>query len=303
MSIFLTGASGFLGGQFLSMLVRESQGPLFCLTRHKGTGSKSMSNSMVEVIQGGLFDRQVYAPFLQRCDTVVHMAAATGQGSPAEFFHINAEGTRVLLEECRKAGVKKVLFVSTIAVTFKNKNNYYYALSKERAETFVRESGIQFTIVRPTIIVGQEGKAWQGLAKFAKSPILLIPGDGLVQIQPIYVGDLVQCLVTILQKDLFQNETYEIGGPEIISMRGFLRNVYKAYHGKFPVITIPLPVRPIQGILSMVDSIFGEVLPVSAGQLSSFRNDGVATEPDLFLEERSHMKTVDEMIGLAVGSC
>ncbi len=303
MDIFVTGGTGFLGEHFLQLVVREQVRSITCLTRHPISADGMAHNSSVKFVQGDISDREVIAPYLQQCDVLVHMAGATGQGGAEEFFRVNTKGTEILVEECHKAGVKKMLFVSSIAVTFQHKHNYYYAQSKEQAEALIQKSEMHYSIVRPTIIIGPNGKAWEGLAKFAKTPFLFIPGDGKVQIQPIYVEDLGQCLMRIIRDDLFNNETYELGGPDVITMREFLEKVYRAYHGKSPTIRIPIPVLPIQTILSLLERLVGNVLPVSAGQLSSFRNDGIARENVVSRSWHNRMKSVDDMIGLSIGSC
>src|SRR5205823_14764221 len=66
-------------------------------------------------------------------DTVIHLAAATGRLPPEEYFATNVDGTRDLLGQCRRAGVRNFLFVSTIAARFPDLKHYPYAQSKRAA--------------------------------------------------------------------------------------------------------------------------------------------------------------------------
>ena len=116
-SLFITGGTGFVGSYFLRSLDPLTYPRIVCLSR---TRSVSAAKN-IEFLQGDLLDRAGYARALSECDAVVHLAAATGKCRPETYFQVNLEGTRALVEECRRAGTKRFLYVSTIAVKFLDK--------------------------------------------------------------------------------------------------------------------------------------------------------------------------------------
>src|SRR5690606_26234591 len=117
----------------------------------------------------------------------------------AEYFAVNDRGTADLVQSARNAGVRRLLYVSSIAVRFGNLNVYPYAASKLRGEQHVRESGMSFQIVRPTIVLGHDGPSWQALAKLARLPVTPVFGSGQTRAQPIDADDLAQCLAELVR--------------------------------------------------------------------------------------------------------
>jgi NADH dehydrogenase len=228
---------------------------------------------------------------------VVHLAAATGKAAPRDYFRVNVNGTKTLIEQCERAGVSNFLFVSTIAVKFRDKAHYHYALSKEQAEEAVNRSTINHTIVRPALILGAEAELWRRLSEHAKAPVVLVFGDGKVKIQPIYIEDLIDCLLAIIAENEFRGHTLELGGPEAITFDDFFKRIHLTVHHKEPRV-LHLPLGLILPILSCMEKILHSALPVSVGQLASFHNDGTIERNQLFDRQVAKMKSIGEMFEL-----
>jgi len=191
------------------------------------------------------------------------------------------------------------LSVSSIAVKYQDKSSYYYAQSKELAELAVKQSGLAYTIVRPTIVIGADSPVWESLSKLAKMPLLPVFGNGKSVIQPIYIDDLVSCLLTILDGGIFTNETIELGGPEQVTFENFLRAISRSYRGREPR-TFHLPLAPFLFCLSMLEKHFYTILPLTVGQLSAFKNDSTIDGNHIFDQHRPRMKSIDEMVKMAL---
>lgn len=295
-SLFITGASGFIASHVLQNLCVDRYKRICCLSRTESpTIAKLRKHEHVEFVRGTPNDVDRYAPYLASADTVVHLAAATGKATPAEHFRVNTEGTKLLVQQCEQLGVSYFLYISSIAARFHNKSKYYYAQSKVKAEEAVRNSRLRYAIVRPTIVIGRESKTWQSLHKLASAKIIPVFGDGTTKIQPIWVDDLVTFLLTIIDGDNFRDETLDLGGPEEITVECFLKRVHRVGSQAEPRV-IHLPVGLIAGILSILEKPFGAFLPVTAGQLSSFRNDGTAQSNSLSAALSPRLKNIDEML-------
>jgi nucleoside-diphosphate-sugar epimerase len=291
-SIFLTGATGYLGSRLLSCLTADGNRRIVCLCRRKPADCPSGN---VEFVQGNLLDREDYADAIAGCDTVVHLAAATGKHAPAEYMRINRDGTEALAIEARRAGVQRFLYVSTIAVKFLDKSRYPYAQSKEQAEGIVVKSGLRWVIARPTLILGKNAPGLISLSRLAGLPIVPVFGDGRTLVQPVFVDDLAACLAAILKDDRFEGQTIEIGGPEVLSIEDLLLSIRRARGGRgWPVMH--LPARPIAACLGWMEPFLRPLLPFTAGQLASFSNVGTI-DPDPWVEQQQvKMKSVDEML-------
>jgi NADH dehydrogenase len=299
-SIFLTGTSGYIGAKLLERIQCLPYDQIYCLVRNPaGPPASLLENERINWVYGNITEPQTYAGALSKCETAVHLAALTGKASKAQFFQTNAEGTQKFVEQCEQAGVNQLLHVSTIAVSYRDKKDYHYANSKELGEQAVKSSRLRYTIIRPTIVIGESSALWAGLSRLARGPIIPMLGNGATQIQPIDVDDLADCLAAILSDQHFNNEIIELGGPDQISFEAFLQKIHYAYHQKNGSV-VRLPVNLLRRVLSSLENPFLALLPVTAGQLSALSNDGTIHSSELYLRQAPTMKGVDEMIKLAV---
>src|SRR5258706_2412884 len=289
--IFLTGATGFLGSRVLARLSRNRQRTIICLIR--GTPPNGHPPN-VRFVRGDLLDPAAYTQALAECHTVLHVAAATGKNVPAEYMLVNRDGTKALLDAAGWAGLKRFLFVSTIAVKFPDKSHYYYAQSKQLAEEAIRQSKLQWTIVRPTMIFGSDSPVLEGLGRLATLPFVPVFGDGRALVQPIFVDDLADCLTEMCDARDLDGQTIEIGGPEVLSIEDLLLRIRR---GKAAVLH--LPARPISASLGFLESFLRPLLPITAGQLCTFPNDGAIETSHWVIGRQARMKGIEEMLGLS----
>ncbi|MCP4146886.1 MAG: NAD-dependent epimerase/dehydratase family protein, partial [bacterium] len=256
-NLFITGAGGFLGKSLLAKLDPSKYGKIFCLTRKAESIRLPQWDSIpghIEIIEGDLLDVSSYESFLKQSSCVIHMAAATGKADPKVYFKVNAYATMLLLDRCKNAGVEHFLFVSSIAVSFDNKFRYFYALSKEQAENYVISSGLKYTILRPTMIMGKGSPVFDGLAKLACLPVLPVFGDGKAPVQPIDVEDVAKTIRLIVDSNRFNNESLELGGPESLSIEEFMKKIAVARNKKEPAV-FHLPLGLIVFFLSILERV------------------------------------------------
>jgi nucleoside-diphosphate-sugar epimerase len=295
--VFITGGTGFLGSRLTAALQLRSYS-LLVLDRSQSTHKKDQSNNSneLEIVAADLLEPEKYRDALKNTDVVLHLAALTGKGSEQEHFRVNAVGTETLVDECRRAGVRRMLFVSSIATKWENKSLYYYAQAKARAEAAVRASGLRFSIIRPTIILGEGSPILAALRKLACLPIIPVFGNGRVMVQPISVDDLVDFIITVLDQNQFHNETLELGGPTVLTIEQLLQEIRRAdKRNRGRVLRIPLSL--VFQSLKLAESIgLGKVLPLSAGQLYSFRYNGTIESNPLHESRRSTLHDVRQML-------
>jgi len=284
-TLFLTGASGYVGNRLLDQLDSSRFTRIVCLVRHRDSIPAEMTDREgVELAVGDLLAAETYSACLEGCDTVIHLAAVTGKARPRAYFNVNAEGTRQLLEVATRAGVRNFLHISTIAVKFSDQTRYFYAHSKVLAERLVRESGLAHTILRPTIVIGRGAPVLSGLAKLADAPVMPVFGNGKTLVQPVFVDDLVATIRAILAEERFEDETIEIGGAETMTIEELLIRIRRIVSGK-PPRSLHLPLRPVRALLSVLERFFLPIMPLTAGQLALFANDS-RVEPSSFVDQR-----------------
>ena len=299
-TLFITGASGFIGTNLLRKLNCHSFRTIYCLSRKSTLDLSHFSRAEnIRTIKAGIFDYNEYAHPLASSDIVVHLAAVTGKAKPEEYFRVNAEGTRFFIRQCEKADIKKFIFMSTIAVNFKKASEYHYAQSKKQAEDTLKRSRLNYVILRPAITIGKDSPILNALLQLTKLPLILVFGDGRTKIQPIYIDDLVDCILSLIRDDRFSHQAFDIGGPTVVNFEDFLKEIYVQSRGKSrPIIRIPL--KFLRRLLELFDKSFHSIVPINAGQLSSFDNDGAVIENSLFFHHLSQMINFEKMLEIVL---
>ena len=290
-SLFLTGASGYIGSRWLRSLTSLPYRKIICLSRTRPPEMPAHA----EFIQGDILDSANYADALAECDTVVHMAAVTGKSRPEEYFRVNCQGTGALVRQAVRSDVKKFLFISTIAAKFQDQRRYYYAQSKRQAEQIVLSSGLRHSIVRPTMVMGKGAPVLESLCRLAALPVIPIFGNGRALVQPVSVEDLSACLVEILEDEAFDNRTVEIGGPQVLTVEELLIKIRRARFGAAAHV-LHLPAGLMSASVGMLEKFLLPLLPFTAGQIASFVNDGTAAGDPRTAQWQARMQNVDRML-------
>jgi nucleoside-diphosphate-sugar epimerase len=270
---FLTGGSGFLGARLLAGLTAQ------------GTQVTALGRVMpprpwpgsCTWVQGDLRQPESYAGALRGAHGVIHLAAATGTAPPHVHEQVNALGTAGLVRAAQEADVPRFLLVSSIAAGFTDVRRYPYARAKLAGEETVRRSGLRHVILRPTIILGPGAPVLAGLRRLARLPVVPLFGGGKARVQPIHVDDLAALLGALVADDRFNGETLAAGGPDVVTMKELLQEIRRLEAGRAGMM-LPIPVGLPSAILWAAERA-GVPLPVTAGQLASFVQDGTA-HPD-----------------------
>lgn len=295
-SLFITGASGFLGQRLLRALAREPDRAGTCLSRQPAPSDATLpARPEWRWVHGELTDPTTYAGSLEGTHTVLHLAAATGKERPEVFSDVNVEGTRQLVESAAQAGVSRFIFVSSIAARFADKRYYPYAHSKLEAEQIVKRSGLEWVIVRPTLVFGAHSPVLRGLIKLVKGPLGVVFGSGSVRVQPIDVDDVAVILQRVCDQAEWNEHTIEAGGPSVLSFKELLHRIRMRVSGRRGGL-VHVPLAPLRPLLAALEPALLPLLPFSAGQLAAFANDSTAEQHPLLDNLLPQMKTIDTML-------
>jgi NADH dehydrogenase len=299
--VFVSGAGGYVGRALLPAAAGRLQRIVALSRSPDRLPDELRALPNVTWVAGDLLEPESWATTLAGCSHVVHLAATTGKATPDVYRRTNVEGTRVLLERAKDAGVQGFLHVSTIATTFRDQRRYFYAHSKVAAEELVRQSGLPHAIVRPTIVLGRDSPVLAGLVKLATAPIVPVFGKGDVRVQPVAVEDLSACLLELLAGERFGGEEIDIGGPDVVSIEELLLRIAgRLREGR--VRTLHLPLGFVRSCLALVEPLLLPLLPLTCGQLATFANDGVAAHSDFIAARSTPMRGLDDVLGGALVS-
>ncbi len=210
-SVLVTGASGFIGGALVARLLDEGA-RVRGLVRSMEKGA-SVAAMGAEPVVGDLTDADSLRRVAQGCAVVFHVAAATG-GPAAVQYAVNVTGTGRLVEEACRAGVRRLVHVSTVAVYGYHPADViteeaplrpgreHYGQSKALGEKVLWERaaalGLDVTVVRPGMVYGPRSGFWSGLMfDLARRRPALLPGDGSAYCPIIYIDDVVDLMLTV----------------------------------------------------------------------------------------------------------
>jgi len=178
---------------------------------------------------------------LEGASAVVHLAALLlAHGQDTKLDLVNREGTRNLLDASRSAGVRRFVHISSISVCYRRQNPY--SISKQESEVLVRSSGLDWTILRPTLAWGDPAAAEYG--KFHsiawKWPILPLPDGGRALKTPVHVDDLAHAFVACLDEPRSIGRILALAGPRQVALGEMAREIRRACGTRG--LTLPIPV-------------------------------------------------------------
>ncbi len=252
-TVALAGGSGFIGRAIARRLIAGGGIKVRVLTRNPDKARAQIDLPGVEFVRADIEQRGPLAEVLKGANAIVD--AIQFDGYPVEnprrgltFERIDYGGVVALVNAAKEAGVQQFIYVSGAAADENSTHPGFRA--KGRAERVIRESGLTYTIFRPSLVYGPEDKVVNGLARALRfAPVFGVPGTGRQKVQPVLVDDLAAC-VMLAVSGRGRNGTYEIGGPDLMTFDEMMRIIMDASGHRRPLFHIPETLmRGVGGLL------------------------------------------------------
>jgi uncharacterized protein YbjT (DUF2867 family) len=214
----------------------------------------------VEVAVCNLVDVRSLRSAMMGVDTVYHLAGVEWHGAHASLMDVDIQGTQMISRLAANAGVKRFFFLSHLGAD--RASAFPVLKAKAIAEENIRRSGVNHTILRTALVYGLNDHFTSGLARLLNALpfFFFVPEDGSTLLQPIWIEDLVTCLIWALDNDLTINQTYSIGGPEYLSFSHIIQSVLETIEIKRKLVHVFPPYLRASTVL--FESMFPG-LPVS----------------------------------------
>ncbi len=269
--ILVTGGTGYVGSRMVQKLV-ETGKPVRVLARDPDAARAKLPAG-VEAVRGDVTEPDTLPAALAGVDTVIHLVAIIRETGGRTFEEINYRGSVNMVEAAKAAGVRRYLQMSALGAT--PDPNFPYHDTKYRAEEKVRASGMDWTIFRPSIIYGPGDQFFRTLYGLARIPgPFPLPDGGVAKFQPVWLWDVVDAFVYSLDKPETTGETYEIGGPQVMSYKEMVGIMMDATGTRRPMLPLPIPL--IQPIAFLFDKVLPNP-PVTPEQLKMLQLDNSST--------------------------
>jgi NADH dehydrogenase len=294
MDVLVTGGTGFIG----THLCRELDERGHDVTALSRSPEDADLPETVERAVGDVTAYDAVAEAMDGQDAVVNLVALSPlfkpSGGDSRHMEVHLGGTENVVTAAEEAGVEYVLQMSALDADPNGPTAYLRA--KGQAEDVVRDSGLDYTIFRPSVVFGDGGE-FVSFTKTLTTPyVTALPGGGKSKFQPIWVQDLVPLLADAVEDDTYHGETYEIGGPEVLSLAEVTELAYRAEGKSVTVLPVPMPLAGIG--LSLADPL--PFVPFGSDQYRSLKLDNTVADNDVsaFGVDPSELTTLGEYLSV-----
>ncbi|MFC6837676.1 complex I NDUFA9 subunit family protein [Halomarina ordinaria] len=293
MNVLVVGGTGFIGTE-LSRELTERDHEVTVLSRSPDDEGLPAG---VDTYEGDVTDYDSIEEAFVGQDAVVYLVALSPlfkpDGGNAKHFDVHLGGAENVVKAMQAHDVERLVHMSALGADPRGETAYLQA--KGQAEETVRDAGLDVVVFRPSVVFGDGGEFVPFTKKLAPRPAAPLPGGGKTKFQPIHVGDLVPMLAEAVEDDDRVGDTYDVGGPEVLTLKQVAELAHRADGHSFTAIPIPMAFADVG--LSMLGAVGG---PMGRDQARSLRIDNTVADNDVtaFGVDEGDLTTLREYLGL-----
>lgn len=272
--ILVAGGSGFIGSAVVKWLKREGQ-DVAVMTAHPARSRQKIEKLGARLVEGDVMVPASLEAAVRGSDVVVQVLSFPTY--PVEkprrgftFEEFDHRGTERLVVAAASAGVRRYVYCSGVAVDPDSPKSWYRA--KWFGEESVRGAFMSHAIIRPSWVYGPEDSALNKFVTFHRwLPLVPVVGDGSQRLQPVFVDDVAEALARAATPG-GPSGTYEIGGPEVMTMNQVIQTMMDVRGNRKPLVHFPV-------WMPMLAAFFLQFLPgspLSPGAIDLATADAVA---------------------------
>ena len=226
--IGISGSNGFVGTNLREYLTTQNI-PVISLSRKK---HKNFINEKNIIFQDIDDIKKI------QCNVLVHLIGTGNQTKDLDYELVNVKQTEKIIKLCKRSKIKKIIYISGLGVS--NHTTLGYFLSKLKAEKLIIDSGMDYTILRASYIVGKADPLTQNLSRQIKHGVIIIPGTGLYKLQPIAIEDVCKVILNSSVNKKLSNQIIDLVGPKKISFQNYIKKFIKGKPVKIKKIPLEL---------------------------------------------------------------
>lgn len=268
------GGSGFVGRQVVRVLAHEGYRVRAAVRRPDLAGHLQPLGGVGQIhpVQANLRNPDSVARATEGAEAVVNLVGLLSESGKQKFAAIHAQGARNVAEAAKAAGAQSLVQMSAIGADAESRSRY--GRTKAEGEVLVREAFPSASIVRPSLIFGPGNDFFSRMASMARLSMVLPLIGGATRFQPVYVGDVAEAIATLATDRGKRGTTYELGGPQILTMRDMLELMLEVTGRKRWLAPVPMP-------LARLKAAFLQFLPgppITPDQVKLLARDNVVSD-------------------------
>ena len=268
------GGSGFLGRHTVRALARAGWRVRVAVRRPDLAGHLQPMGvvGQIHAVQANLRYPASVAAACAGADVVVNLVGVLAPSGKQSFDAVHAAGARAVAKAAREAGVRRLIHVSAIGADRKSASAY--ARSKAAGEAGVLEEFPDALILRPSLVFGPEDDLFNRFAGMARmSPLLPLIGGGKTRFQPVFVGDVAAAIANAAAGAGKAGQIYELGGPEVLSMRQIMDKVLAWSDRERGYVRLPFWAAKLLGLLTV--PLPNAMRPITVDQVRLLASDNL----------------------------
>ena len=243
--ILILGGTGFVGRHLCEKLA-EGDYRTTVLTRRRANAKHLQMLPMVDVVEGSAYDAAALAPLLAGHDAVVNLVAIL-HGNEASFDTAHVQLPTTLVKACTASGQRRIVHVSSLGADLNAPS--MYQRSKARGEAVLFGSGLDVSVLRPSVIFGAEDKFLNTFASLQKVfPFIPLAGS-TARFQPVWVEDVAAAIVQCIEDKATIGQTFEACGPEVFTLKQLVQLAGQYSGHDKPVVGLPDALARVQATL------------------------------------------------------
>jgi uncharacterized protein YbjT (DUF2867 family) len=234
MRVLVTGATGFVGKRLVPALV-EAGHDVVALVRDP---DRYDPPSGVTVATGDLLESGSFEAALEDVDAAYYLVHSMQAGG--DYAERDRRAARNFVDAADAAGVDRVIYLGGLGEDRDELSEHLR--SRREVERVLGDGAFALTTLRAAIIIGEGSASFEMIRGIAnRLPVMITPRWVQTECQPIAVDDVIAYLVGVLDAPATRGDTFEIGGPEVLTYESLIRRAARLTEGREPII-IPVPV-------------------------------------------------------------
>jgi NADH dehydrogenase len=273
------GGTGFIGRHLVACLASEGW-RIRVPTRRLARARSLMPLPTVEIFEADIHDPRALESLAQSCSAVINLVGVlhsrAGEPWGPEFEKAHVALVRTIIQACRSQAVSRLLHMSALGAAGASPLPSMYLRSKAQGEQLVRESGLRWTVFRPSVVFGPDDRFLNLFEALQRVAPLVPLARAQTRFQPVYVGDVAQAFAAALVRPETIGRAYDLAGPEVFTLRQLVQLAGRRAGLRRPVIGLPDSLGRLQALL--MGALPGPTL-MSVDNFDSMRVDNVADGP------------------------